>query len=189
MTFKLDITQEELPIFQAEADEQLQILEEGLVRLEKSESSPDLIQSVFRAAHTLKGSSGMIGHKSMVELTHALETVLDGFRKGTLNLTSDLIDVCLDSVDDLRRMCDEVASGEATELDNRAIVERFTRLSSEAKVEALETTSPQPPVKTISGAAKLKPKAEPPGNQTKPMANRRVNKKPNHLPRNRAACN
>ena len=80
MTFKLDITQEELPIFQAEADEQLQILEEGLVQLEKTEGSPELVQTLFRAAHTLKGSSGMIGHKSMVELTHALETVLDGIR-------------------------------------------------------------------------------------------------------------
>lgn len=159
MTFKLDITQEELPIFQAEADEQLQILEEGLVQLEKSESSPELIQTVFRAAHTLKGSSGMIGHKSMVELTHALETVLDGFRKGTLDLASDLIDVCLDSVDDLRRMCDEVQQGEATEFDNRALVERFIRSSSEAKTDPQGAVMPAPPAKNTAQATP-KPKAE-----------------------------
>ncbi|MBN1537690.1 MAG: chemotaxis protein CheA [Anaerolineales bacterium] len=159
MTFKLDITQEELPIFQAEADEQLQILEEGLVRLEKSDNDPELIQSLFRAAHTLKGSSGMIGHKSMVELTHALETVLDGFRKNTLNLTSDLIDVCLDSVDDLRRMCDEVQQGEATEFDNRTLIERFTRSSTEAKTESEADTKTTPSEKKASTPVSSKPKA------------------------------
>ncbi len=162
MTFKLDITQEELPIFQAEADEQLQILEEGLVRLEKSEGNPELVQTLFRAAHTLKGSSGMIGHKSMVELTHALETVLDGFRKGSLNLTSDLIDVCLDSVDDLRRMCDEVQQGEATEIDNRALVERFTRASSEAKVDSQTSSETTPPATKASASTAPKSKSESP---------------------------
>ncbi len=171
MTFKLDITQEELPIFQAEADEQLQILEEGLVRLEKSEGDPDLVQTLFRAAHTLKGSSGMIGHKSMVELTHALETVLDGFRKGTLNLTSDLIDACLDSVDDLRRMCDEVQFGEATELDNRALVDRFNRLSSEAKIGSQGAT---PPAKSTPSAPPKSPIVEKP-----PKTNGKQASKPN----------
>lgn len=176
MTFKLDITQEELPIFQAEADEQLQILEEGLVRLEKSESSPELVQTLFRAAHTLKGSSGMIGHKSMVELTHALETVLDGFRKGTLNLTSDLIDVCLDSVDDLRRMCDEVQAGEATEIDNRILVERFSRASIEAKTDSQPPADPPPPEKkeTAPTTAKIKPKAA----ESTPKSNGKPGRKP-----------
>ncbi|MEN6300058.1 MAG: chemotaxis protein CheA [Anaerolineaceae bacterium] len=160
MTFKLDITQEELPIFQAEADEQLQILEEGLVQLEKTEGSPELVQTLFRAAHTLKGSSGMIGHKSMVELTHALETVLDGIRKDTLDLTSELIDVCLDSVDDLRRMCEEVQRGEATEIDNRILVERFEHASKDAKKDSPQPEEPQSAKKAAKPApANLKPQA------------------------------
>ena len=78
MDLKFDIDQDEMPIFMAETDEQLQVLDEGLIRLEQSGDDNELIQALFRAAHTLKGTSGMIGHRRMVTLTHALENALDG---------------------------------------------------------------------------------------------------------------
>ncbi|MCL6560214.1 MAG: AMP-binding protein, partial [Firmicutes bacterium] len=124
-----DITEEELPIFHAEAEDQLQILEEGLVQLERKAYDQELVQALFRAAHTLKGSAGMIGHKRMVDLTHALETVLDGVRKQTLDLSSELIDVMLESLDSLHQLLDEVGSDEISPVNVSSIVAQLQRLS------------------------------------------------------------
>ena len=79
MNLDADITPEELKVFLEEADEQIELLDEDIVRLEKEEN-PDLLQEIFRAAHTLKGSSAMVGHQRMAELTHAMESLLDRLR-------------------------------------------------------------------------------------------------------------
>ena len=71
MELRLDATPEELPIFIAETDEMLQMRDEQLVRLEQDGPSPELLQEVFRAAHTIKGGSAAIGHMRMAKLTHA----------------------------------------------------------------------------------------------------------------------
>jgi two-component system chemotaxis sensor kinase CheA len=107
---KFDINEEELPIFLAESEEQLRVLEKGLVLLERERENPELVQALFRAAHTLKGSAGMISHKRMVELTHTLETVLDGVRKKKILVDPKMIDTCLESLDHLHSLCDEVSS-------------------------------------------------------------------------------
>lgn len=125
----LDITTEELPIFLAEADEQFQILDEGLVRLEREHQDSALLQALFRAAHTLKGSAGMIGFRRMVELTHSLEAVLDGLRKGSVQVSPGLIDACLQAVDALRMLCQEITSSEAQVVDIQALVERLKALN------------------------------------------------------------
>lgn len=128
MNTRFDITEEELPIFRAEAEDQLQILEEGLVQLERKVHDPELVQALFRAAHTLKGSAGMIGHKRMVDLTHALETVLDGMRKQTLDPSSELIDVMLESLDSLHQLLEEVGSDEIRQVSVNSIVAQLQRL-------------------------------------------------------------
>jgi two-component system chemotaxis sensor kinase CheA len=128
MEMVFDISQEEMPIFMAETDEQMQILDEGLVRLEKEQEDSDLLQALFRAAHTLKGTAGMIGHKRMVSLTHALETALDGVRKHTLDISTELIDACLEGVDALRLLRDEVSIKKASAIEIDPLVERFNLL-------------------------------------------------------------
>ena len=89
----IDLDKEELDIFLAESKDQLGILESGLVKLEQEGDDPQVVQDLFRAAHTLKGSAGMIDHQSMVALTHALENSLDDVRKHVIAVTSELIDL------------------------------------------------------------------------------------------------
>lgn len=122
-----DISDEELPIFLAEAEEKLQVLEEGLVYLEKEADNAELVQTLFRAVHTLKGSAGMIGHKQMVELTHALETVFDQVRKKNLTVSPEIIDSCLVSIDSLRLLCTEVASNEVRPLEIQSIISQLSQ--------------------------------------------------------------
>lgn len=135
MDLVFDIEEDELHIFLAEADEHLQTLDEGLVRLEREGDDLELLQAIFRAAHTLKGAAGAIGHRRMAELTHAMETVLDGLRKHTLAVSADLVDVCLESLDALRWLRNEVIERRASPVDIAPLVERLSRLAAPAPTE------------------------------------------------------
>ncbi len=148
MTLTFDIADDELQIFLAEADEHLQMLDEGLVRLEREGDDLELLQAIFRAAHTLKGSAGVIGHKRMADLTHAMETVLDGVRKGTLNISTALVDACLESLDALKLLRNEVVEREANPVDIASLVERLSSA-------VVKRPSPPPPPCLPSPAAVL----------------------------------
>ena len=117
MKLEFDLDQDELPIYLAETDEQIQLLDEGLIHLEQDGDDSDLVQTLFRAAHTLKGAAGMIGHKRMVKVTHALENALDAIRKGEMQTSTEFIDLCLEAVDALRVLRNEVISKESSDVD------------------------------------------------------------------------
>lgn len=120
-----DISEDELPIFQAETEDHLTTLEDGLVRLEQNDRDPELLQALFRAAHTIKGTAGMIGHKRLVEITHVLENAFDAVRKNQLSISTNLIDLCLDTVDILRSLRDEVITNETSACDVPQMVDTF----------------------------------------------------------------
>ncbi|MCH7511246.1 MAG: Hpt domain-containing protein, partial [Chloroflexi bacterium] len=107
----LDVSSEELKVFLQEVDEQLQLLDEDIIRLEKEEDNVDLLQEIFRAAHTLKGSSSMLGFHKMADLTHVMEDVLDRLRKGLVQVTPELIDALLASLDELKILKQAISSG------------------------------------------------------------------------------
>lgn len=88
----LNLAEDEVPILLAETEEHLQTLAAGLVRLECADPDPELLQAIFRAAHTLKGNASMVGLGRMADLTHALETLLDGLRRQTLALTPAIVE-------------------------------------------------------------------------------------------------
>ena len=144
MNLGFDISGDELPIFLAEADDHLQTLDGILVQLERLKNDQEALQAAFRAAHTLKGMAGMIGHTRMVELTHALETVMDGFRKNELDVSSNLIDICLDAVDGLRLLRDEVVDGTESTFEFEDLLEQFKNIhpnSVRNEKQALKVTA------------------------------------------------
>jgi two-component system chemotaxis sensor kinase CheA len=128
MELTFDLAEDEFPIFWAETDEQLQVLDDGLIRLEREGEDMELLQALFRAAHTLKGTAGMIGHKRMVTLTHAMETALDLLRKHTLQISSGLIDLCLEGTDALRLLREEVVTHSESEVAVESLTDRFSAL-------------------------------------------------------------
>ena len=74
--------------FVEEANDHLRILEEGLLQLEKNpELVEELIESLFRAAHTLKGSANLVNVTDVGVVAHRLEDLLEGIRDGETNLT------------------------------------------------------------------------------------------------------
>lgn len=115
-----DLSPEELKLFLVEAHEQLGIMEDVLIELEQHPDHPELIQEIFRAAHTLKGGAATIGFDAMATLAHAVESLLDLIRQGERTMTAELGDVLLGTIDDFRRCLDviDVEGGNAHRFDD-----------------------------------------------------------------------
>ena len=88
-----------LTTFAQESEELLLDMEEGLLALETSPNDSETINRVFRAMHTIKGSSGLFGFNVIVAFTHEAETVLDHVRQGERDIDAELISILLDSKD------------------------------------------------------------------------------------------
>src|SRR5579862_171904 len=133
MPLQFDATEEDLQVWLAEADENLEYLQNDVINLEKDYTDSELVGRIFRAAHTLKGSSGMIGHHRMAELTHAMESVFGTVRDGKLVPTSGVVDVLLQGVDGLQALREEVITKEErTDVDLTSTVESLIKIVQEA---------------------------------------------------------
>ncbi len=152
---QFDLDDEDLKLFSEEADEQIELLDTILVQLE-GEPDPDLVQQIFRAAHTLKGSSATIGHKKMASLTHAMETVLDSVRQGQRTPTPRMVDALLAGVDALRVLAQEVATRRDSGLDPASLE---TDLLAILEEEDDEDAAPTPEIQSSSPEAAQEPLA------------------------------
>jgi two-component system chemotaxis sensor kinase CheA len=103
--------------FRQEARELLEQLELGLLDLEQNPANDDLINSTFRALHTIKGSGAMFGFTAVAAFVHEFETAFDQVRKGHSPATSELIAVALDAKDHIHKLIEQPdapqAGGEA----------------------------------------------------------------------------
>ncbi len=94
-----------------ESREGLDAMEAGLLALEGGSADPEVINSVFRAAHSIKGGAATFGFEKMAGLTHVLETLLDEIRAGKRGLAASAVDAMLGSVDVLRALLAEADQG------------------------------------------------------------------------------
>jgi two-component system chemotaxis sensor kinase CheA len=104
--------QEVVRTYLVESEEQFVEMEEALVHLETHPDDEDAIQRIFRAAHTLKGSSGTLGFHRVAEFAHAVEDLLDRLRSRALSVNSSLVTLLLRAVDALRQMVPDAVAGE-----------------------------------------------------------------------------
>jgi len=91
-------------IFLEEAAELVSGLENDLLVLESNMSDRQLVDQIFRAVHTLKGSSGMVEYSLFTSLAHEFENILSRVRSGDLKITGNLITVFLNSTDVLKQL-------------------------------------------------------------------------------------
>ncbi len=90
--------------FKSEARERMQALNHGLLKLEKNLSDKNLLEAMMREAHTIKGSSAMMGYKRISRIAHKMEDALSNALKGELALSKEHFDMlykCLDSIEPL----------------------------------------------------------------------------------------
>ncbi|MBQ9904326.1 MAG: chemotaxis protein CheA [Synergistaceae bacterium] len=100
-----------LGAFLDETDDNVQRLDDLLLALEKNMVDMDVINEIFRAAHTLKGMAGTMGFTNMMGLTHAMEDRLDAARKGTRPLTEADMNRLFQGLDTLQEMADAIRGG------------------------------------------------------------------------------
>jgi two-component system chemotaxis sensor kinase CheA len=100
-----------LPVFVAESEENRAALEEALLALEESPDDEELVATIFRAAHTLKGNSESLGFGAITACAHAVETVLERLRSRSLDGSGDVVSVLLAASDALSAMLADAARG------------------------------------------------------------------------------
>jgi two-component system chemotaxis sensor kinase CheA len=115
-------------VFFAESREGLDAMESGLLSLESSGNDPDTINTIFRAAHSIKGGAATFGFSAITSTTHLLETLLDQVRAGKRQITPEISDVLLASVDVLRELLVAAEGGDAE--DATPSIELNQRLSA-----------------------------------------------------------
>ncbi|MFV1983163.1 MAG: Hpt domain-containing protein, partial [Thiohalomonadales bacterium] len=108
----LEIDEELLQDFLIEAGEILEELNEQLVELENSPDDMEMLNSVFRGFHTIKGGAGFMAINAMVEVCHISEDVFNKLRNGELHVSSEMMDTMLPVLDVLNDQFEKLRSNE-----------------------------------------------------------------------------
>ncbi len=129
-------------MFLDEAREHLQALNRCILELEVSPENHQLLDEIFRSAHTLKGMSATMGFHDIAEITHEMENVLDLLRKGQQQVTSGIINLLFKCLDFLEQLVEAIVSGAAVQLDTVGLVTRLREAAAgkvaDAKPAAVE---------------------------------------------------
>ncbi len=104
----MDDLQEILEDFLVEAGELVEQMDQDLVELENNPEDLELLNSIFRVAHTVKGSSSFLNFDVLTELTHHMEDVLNKARRDELKITPEIMDVVLKSVDMMKELLEAI---------------------------------------------------------------------------------
>ncbi|MDG0809509.1 chemotaxis protein CheA [Cohnella rhizosphaerae] len=129
-------------VFLEELDEQLQLMDEVIMQLERDCESREVIQSLFRAAHTLKGSSAAMGFEEMKRLTHRMEHLLDLVRSKEKTVTPPLIDLLFRALDSLKLMKEDIVTQDCITVDVSACLQALERFGSEEAGGGVPVTAP-----------------------------------------------
>ncbi|MFH1374461.1 MAG: chemotaxis protein CheA [bacterium] len=139
---QLDEMQEIIQDFLVEADELIASLDTNFVKLESLPDDPDLLNEIFRAAHTIKGTSSFLGFEQVTTLSHRMEDVLNKLRKSEMVVTPDIMDVLLEALDLLKELLEHVRSGSGEEIDLTGILNRLmASITSQEGAAAKEAPS------------------------------------------------
>ncbi|MFC6441087.1 chemotaxis protein CheA [Pseudobowmanella zhangzhouensis] len=115
-------------VFFDESQEHLDDMEQLLMELDLGDPDPEQLNSIFRAAHSIKGGSGIFGFDALTGLTHVMENLLDRARKGSMQLTVPVVDLFLQTVDLLKGILQAYRSDSA--LPEEAIAEGIQALEA-----------------------------------------------------------
>jgi two-component system chemotaxis sensor kinase CheA len=160
MSDYLDPNNEELlKDFFAEAQGQVDQMEENILVIENDPSNKEAIDEMFRAAHTLKGGAGTVQMMELQKFTHIVEDVLDEIRSGKLAASGDIVDTILSSIDIIKAMLESRQNGEIYGEDISAIKAKLEAcLGGEKKAAAPKApAAPKPAAAPTPQAAPAAP--------------------------------
>ena len=140
-------------IFVSEAKEHLVALNSGLVELEKNPGNQEMLNQIFRAAHTLKGMAATMGFDTVTQLTHRMEDVLDAARKNQQPIPRNAIDAIFKCFDVLEKMIDSIEAGTDATVDISGLLQLLdalftTNAPSQPPPQAPTAVAPPVPVES-----------------------------------------
>src|SRR5687768_11837529 len=91
-------------VFFEESQEHLEEMEQLLLDLDVVNPDAEMLNSIFRAAHSIKGGSGIFGFDALASVTHIMESLLDKIRQGKMAITAEMVDLFLNSIDQLKEI-------------------------------------------------------------------------------------
>ncbi|NMP31374.1 chemotaxis protein CheA [Thalassotalea sp. M1531] len=138
-----------IPTFLEESYEGLALMESSLLNLEQGDD--ETINSIFRAAHSIKGGAGTFGFGHVTDFTHLVETLLDEMRDGRREIRSEEVEVLLESVDCMRLMIDAIQN--ETDYDNSSIDVTSEKLELLLSGSLSDDTGADTPVETSKNAS------------------------------------
>ncbi len=156
-----DLTKE----FLVESNENLDHLDRDLVALETDPTSHEILSRIFRAIHTIKGTTGFLGFSKLESVAHAGESLLSKLRDGVLTLNPEITSALLATVDAVREMLGSIeTTGQDGNQDYTPLIERLTALQAASSADALpsQTATAPPPEKTVTKAEPASEAAAPP---------------------------
>ncbi|TVQ36075.1 MAG: response regulator [Geminicoccaceae bacterium] len=145
--------------FLTESFENLAMLDVELVRLEQNPNDPDLLSSIFRTAHTIKGTCGFLGLPRLERVAHSAENVLGRVRDGEIALTPAAVTLVLQALDRIKFILDQLEATEAEPPGDDA--ELIDALNRAADGDMPETQTPPPAETATAPAAVATMAAEP----------------------------
>ncbi len=122
-----------LSLFIEEAREHLQNCNNQLLELERNPGDKELIQEIFRSAHTIKGMSATMGFEDMANLTHQMENVLDALRNEEIAYSVDILDLLFEALDYLETMLDSIVQGGDGSADVTGIIHKLQEIGGKEK--------------------------------------------------------
>lgn len=123
-------TSQYLDVFIEESADHLEVLYKQLLELEKHPEEKEIIEEIFRAAHTLKGMAATMGYTDLADVTHHLENVFDNIRYDKINVQPSMVDVLFETVDYLNEIVEDISSGGEGKRDVTSILEKIAKLES-----------------------------------------------------------
>jgi len=123
MSLDLDLT-EIYEVFFEESTEGLEMMESSLLGLDLGSADLDTINDIFRAAHSIKGGAGTFGFLDIASFTHGVETLLDQMRDGKRDVSEDVVQLLLESVDHIGAMIQHLKEGKTDESNRRAELDK-----------------------------------------------------------------
>ena len=156
-----DEMQEILNDFLTESNEMLEVLDQRFVALESDPTNKDLLNEIFRAMHSMKGSAGFLGFTHLVDVAHRGENILNKLRQGEMAVVPAVISVILEAVDIIKALMADIKD---TGTDNNvATAEIAARLDDIINGKVGEAAMPAaPPSATPAAAAQAEPAAPAP---------------------------
>lgn len=154
-----DDMQELVQDFLVETNEIIENLDHDLVELESNQNDLELLNKIFRGAHTMKGSSSFLGFNKLAELTHHAEDILNKLRKGEMVVTREIMDTLLEFVDKTKQIISDIENG-TDNTDCTSVIEDL-KLASEGKLTSkTKNTSAAQSAQAAQPAAAPAPKSQ-----------------------------